>query len=176
MILELLGALSHARRRHDDARRAVENALEKRAIQQPVLPLGADDLTVEVDDERPALPREEVGHERDRIRLVHHRQVGTEPAELHWQRRRQPDAANHREAACTRDRHAVLHLVTRGAAGAGHEDAAVHLAPLSLAEQLQHTLHAAGHRRVVLADVQDLHRSRARPPVSGASSPAATCA
>ena len=80
MVRELLGALRHARRRHDDARRAVEHAPEERAIQQPVLPLGAHDLAVEVDDERPALPGEEVGHERDRVRLVHDRQVGTERA------------------------------------------------------------------------------------------------
>src|SRR4029079_9797112 len=75
MVYETLRAGGEIRRRDHDARRPREDALEERAIEQPVLPTRPQHLTVKPEDKRSLLTRKKVRRQRQWIRLVNDREV-----------------------------------------------------------------------------------------------------
>ena len=83
------------------------------AVEQPVPPPRPDDLAVEPDDQRRSPAGEPVGHQRHRVRLVQHHDVGSRARQPERQRRGHRHRADRGQAADACDRHAVDHLVDR---------------------------------------------------------------
>ena len=164
MLDELLGAGSQVGRRNHDASRTIEDAPEKGAIEQTVLPTRPQHLAVEPHHERSALTREKVGRQRQRIRFVNDREVALGTRESERERRADANRSDGRDAGDARDRHAVHRLMdgerrrVRGQYLAGDERL------LALTQQLDDALHPAGCGGIVLADVEDVghEASRAR--------------
>ena len=148
--------VAHRRRRDDDASGAPQHPVQQRLVEQPVLPLRPDHLAVEPDNQRRCRTRERGGHERHRVRLVQHHDVGLGAAQPPGQRGRQRHRPHRGQAGHARDRYPVHGFVDRAAVRVQDQGTRLDEGSGSRARRFEHGLDAAAVRRVVLAEVQDL--------------------
>ena len=101
-----------------------------------------------------------VGEQRPRVRLVQHDEIRVRPPQPARERRGDRDRADGADRPDARDRHALDDFLDGRPAGVHRQHAALDEAFACTAQRLDDPLHAAGDRRIELADVQHaLHAS-----------------
>jgi len=147
---------------NDDPPGPLVDGARERVIEERVLQPGADHLAVEPDDERRSRPDEGERQQRPGIGLVQDDDVRTRAQQLHRQSGRDRYRADGADRADARHPDAAHHLAHRVAARVRDQHAVVDPRFRQPAERLEDLLHAAGHRRIELAHVQDLKIVRRR--------------